>query len=1003
MEGTSPEQMVFQALMAACSQDTEILKQAEQKLAEWEIQPGFYYTLVSIFSNHQVDVNVRWMAAVYLKNGINKYWRKYAKNEIQAEEKSKIRSQLISNFNEPVAQVAVQIAALTAKIARLDCPKEWPEIIPVLLEAVRSNDSLQQHRSLLVLQHVIKALSSKRLMPEKKYFEQLTSEVYSYILNLWDTYTTLFFQSLQENGPSQITVSLLEKAILALRILRKLTIYGIYKPHKSEHCMMFLEATFRRIGESIECRYELKRRSSADELVELIEKFILKQTKILNEFLEQHPVSFVNVISTALNFSFNYVFHNGASMIFDGNVINFPNFAIHCVNLMKGILSSRAYTTFVQENCSTEVDIAVALETKKDFFTNERLSYICEKIITHYFLLTQQDLDMWIEDPEGFAADDGGESWKYALRPCTETFFLTLFSHFRTEVRCEVLKYINKAQENPLTATSDLKDVILKDAIYNAAGLAPFILFDEIDFDLWFSNQLLAEVKITTDTCRIIRRRIIWLIGQWSGVKLSRELRPQVYELCLHLLQQNEDMSVRLASSKTLMMTIDDFDFSSESFLPYLEPGFSALFSLLKEAKECDTKMNVLCTMSFIVDKMGDNIQSHADNLISYLPYLWKESEDHNMLRCAIISTLLQIVKALYDIPPILSPFLYPVISISTNIKEPSHIYLMEEGLELWLAVVENTSQISQELLQLCENLLPIIENSSENLRTVLHLIQAYILLSPEVYLQRFGKQVVSTCAYLLNDMRTEGIAMVMKLYETMLRVEPTMGLELLRPALPHIFKQVYENKDYPLVMSMYLAILARVLIIDQQVFIEALQSINLEKPLEKVIDAWISKMPLVTQTEKRKLLSLALGSLITVDNQIFYERFPGILQNICESLNDIMKEDYTTGETDNKVVDSLVFFDEEDFNSIMCPVEEFDYNTYHSERCRKICLKDPVYRIILKDYIQNQLGTLKTNLGEQRYQTLMLTVDPCILANLTEYLNIYIAVPKQIDEAEDD
>lgn len=50
--------------------------------------------------------------------------------------------------------------------------------------------------------------------------------------------------------------------------------------------------------------------------------------------------------------------------------------------------------------------------------------------------------------------------------------------------------------------------------------------------------------------------------------------------------------------------------------------------------------MNVLFTMSFIIDKMSDNIKSQADSLIQYLPMLWEESKDHNMLRCAIISTL---------------------------------------------------------------------------------------------------------------------------------------------------------------------------------------------------------------------------------------------------------------------------------------------------------------------------------------------------------------------------
>lgn len=61
------------------------------------------------------------------------------------------------------------------------------------------------------------------------------------------------------------------------------------------------------------------------------------------------------------------------------------------------------------------------------------------------------------------------------------------------------------------------------------------------------------------------------------------------------------------------------------------------------------------------------------------------------------------------DVPPQLAPFLYPVISLSTNVNEPAHVYLLEDGLDLWLAVVENSFAITPELLQLCDNILPII------------------------------------------------------------------------------------------------------------------------------------------------------------------------------------------------------------------------------------------------------------------------------------------------------
>lgn len=51
-------------------------------------------------------------------------------------------------------------------------------------------------------------------------------------------------------------------------------------------------------------------------------------------------------------------------------------------------------------------------------------------------------------------------------------------------------------------------------------------------------------------------------------------------------------------------------------------------------------QMNVLNIMALIIDKMNECITSQIDNLIQYLPLLWAESNEHNMLRCAIVVTL---------------------------------------------------------------------------------------------------------------------------------------------------------------------------------------------------------------------------------------------------------------------------------------------------------------------------------------------------------------------------
>lgn len=110
------------------------------------------------------------------------------------------------------------------------------------------------------------------------------------------------------------------------------------------------------------------------------------------------------------------------------------------------------------------------------------------------------------------------------------------------------------------------------------------------------------------------------------------------------------------------------------------------------------------------------------------------------------------------------------------------------------------------------------------------------------------------------------------------------------------ISSKVYEDKEYPMVMSMYLSVIARVLIIDQVAFSQVLQDTRLPQAFEKILDVWLTKMPLVSNLERRKLLSLALSSLITVQEDALYERLGLILCKVYETLNDIMKEGDETG-----------------------------------------------------------------------------------------------------------
>jgi hypothetical protein len=49
-----------------------------------------------------------------------------------------------------------------------------------------------------------------------------------------------------------------------------------------------------------------------------------------------------------------------------------------------------------------EIGTLRAHEIKMAFFTANTLTEMCRKLVSHYFLLTRDDLELWDSDPESF-------------------------------------------------------------------------------------------------------------------------------------------------------------------------------------------------------------------------------------------------------------------------------------------------------------------------------------------------------------------------------------------------------------------------------------------------------------------------------------------------------------------------------------------------------------------------------------------------------------------------
>uniref|UniRef100_A0A673H2M6 Importin-11 n=1 Tax=Sinocyclocheilus rhinocerous TaxID=307959 RepID=A0A673H2M6_9TELE len=949
MDIQSASSVVLQALTQATSQDTAVLKPAEEQLRQWETQPGFYSVLLSIFNNHLLDVNVRWLAVLYFKNGIDRYWRRVAPHALSEEEKSSLRAGLITNFNEPVNQIATQIAVLIAKVARLDCPRQWPELIPILLESVKVQDSLQQHRALLTFYHVTKTLASKRLATDRRLFQDLASSIYSFACSLWNHHTDTFLQQIY-TGDQQASLSSLERTLLSLKGTHTHTQPG------------FLSAVFERLKQFLECCRQFGPGSLCREK---LEKTIILFTKVLLDFLEYHPCPFIPLIQCSLEFAVSYVFTEA------GEGVVFERFIVQCMNLIKMIVKNDAYKPAKNIEDSKPESLE-AHKIKTAFFTHQTLTEIGRRLtliypnIDKYFLLTEEELTMWEEDPESFAVEEtGGDSWKYSLRPCTEVLFLDIFHNYSQTLTPVLLEMVQNLQ-GP-SNVEDPVQMLMKDAVYNAVGLAAYELFDNVDFDQWFKNQLLGELQVSHNRYKLIRRRVIWLIGQWISVKFKPELRPLLYEVILSLMQ-DPDLVVTLP--------VDDFEFRTEQFLPYLESIFGLLFQLLQQVNECDTKMQVLHVISCVIERVSIQIRPYVGCLVQYLPVLWKQSEEHNMLRCAILTTLIHLVQGLGAESKNLYPFLLPVIQLSTDVSQPPHVYLVSEPklcyqptLHVWM-IVQKTDVIRSQVYVILQCLQPVV-TKDWNYSSYNQYIKTYLMYSMTEMIN-YAEALCRSFYELLRDITTE--------------VSPVLGSHMFQPLLPAVLRGIVEGERYPVVMSTYLGVTGRILLQNSGFFTSLLTQMAVEynqeadQLLGSMIEMWVDRMDNITQPERRKLSALALTSLLPSDNSVIQDKFCGII-NICvEALHDVMTEDPETATFKDCML--MSHFEEPKLTDDEEPPTEQD------KRRKLLALEDPVHSVSLQQFVYEKLKAQQMLMGDQGFQALMETVDTEVVRQLQEFIH---------------
>jgi hypothetical protein len=709
------------------------------------------------------------MASICLKNSIDKYWRRNAPNSIKDDERTLLKSQLTEQFNEPDLKIARQLAVIIGKLARFELPNNWPELMNRIMQIIQetlklsavSNEATQlevdlvHNRCLMILHQIIKALASKRLANDRKVFEELSSNIIGLINQLGFSYIQKCLLSpicdqdanLDETKLAKHLFDL-DQSIICLKILHKLMLHGFKDNVENALLSQFIENLMQTFDQQL-AKYNKLRSNQNQTLSEYFgEKYqyvVALYVDIISEYQETYPINF---IQTCMSQCFNLIIQ--VCFTLNGKSFAFEKLCISLMNLMKSIIMCDKYKQSLVkiDNEGIRQKQQQAIEIKQTYLTKENLQIILDFLFNHYLLMTRDELDIWNDSAEEFVNEDGTatDAWKYNIRASAETLFQAFVHEYNglvVPIVVELIKsYSNasaiagKTQVNSDSFDADQVEAhtLLKEASYNCGCIAAWELVSQIDFDAWLSQSLLPEIK---SNCHVlIKRRILLLISNWVSIKLSPENRLAVYELLCQCLQLNENMVVRIQAALTLKAVMDDVHFEKDAYLPYMNYHFGLLCQLLKQVEECETKIKVLNVLSFLIERVDIHIRPYAAQLADYLPFLWQESVNFNMLRCCILATFYHLVKSFGSHSTSYHAFLIPVIHFSTDSTNPASVYLLENGLELWNITLQNSTIMTPDLLKLFTNLVNLLDRDSTIWKLCLDIIDSYVVLDGRQLLQ---------------------------------------------------------------------------------------------------------------------------------------------------------------------------------------------------------------------------------------------------------------------------
>ena len=839
---------------------------------------------------------------------------KHLSGGITDAEKAHLRTHLLLLLDVVDERIAKQVAEIICQVARLEFPKAWPELLPAIVGrldaayAMPAAEGLARARVILrALHSVVRELSTKRLKADRLAFEELSTGLFPRVQALWAAQSEAL---LAASTAAEARVVLADIVKYCAKILRMLLLAGMSDFHAVDGALQHVTALPRCLQVTVDAYTQLVAEGggAGTPFAKKLLKVVLAMSTTALELMRELPGAcwecgsvrpYLDLFRATLRSP--CVPGGSADGLGDnGRGALEPLHVDAMLFIMQVLKAEENATADVISACSPEgahITAAAAArqaEALAEFFSVEVIAELLSLAVCRWLVLTPAEIEACSEDPEQFLKEQE-ELWEGDdIQPCAESLVSALFEQ-RPDTTlplslgvlaqlidaplCEPGSAVGAMALGPqgqqaaaaikgMAESEGLRLKLLQEAALHLVGSTAYHLAEHLNFETWYTATLLPMVvngsgEEGAAENATLRRRIVWLLGKWcSAGALPTAARPSLYSALVGLLAE-QDLALALTSAQTLNELINDFGFEIGPFAVYAPQMLTQVLGLLERTDEGESKMTAMQVLTLLIERLGDHAQTFAPAVAAALPEVWNyacnasgapgacDESSAAMVKAGVVRATTQLTLALGGAAEALYGFSVPVAAHCVDLGHPDHVYLLDDGIALWSASLQNATSMSGPLLELWARVGPILNRDFDNLLELLQMMGGYMLLGGTSFMSLHAADVVAILDGVLTEVRDRGQVAVAECAELLLQVFPnaTEGPALLAGLAGRMLEILLQNRELAdTVVSAFTLVCGRLLTLDPPQFWQLIGELcsssgcggDLGPLLDRLLEVWL-------------------------------------------------------------------------------------------------------------------------------------------------------------------